>query len=47
MGSDVNKEWTPKDQDKDQTLKDKNKDKDQDQTFKGKDKDWPHLISKD
>jgi len=55
-GSDVNKDWTPKDQDqtykdqykdKDQTLKDEDKDKDQGQIFKDKDNDWPHLISKD
>ena len=44
FSSDVNKDWTPKDQDedKDQTLKDKDKDKDHGQTFKDKDKDWPH-----
>jgi len=47
--SDVNMDWTPKDQDKDQdqTLKDKDMNKDQGQTFKDKDEDWPHLISKD
>ena len=48
LSSDVNKDWTHKDKDKDQTLKDQDKDKDQtckdkdkdkDQTLKDKDKD--------
>ena len=38
ISSDVNKDWTHKDQDKD---KDQNH-KDKDQTCKDKDKDWTH-----
>ena len=45
IGIDVNKEWTPKDQDKDkdQTLKDKDKNKDPTCKYKDTDKDFSIL----
>ena len=41
--SDVNKDWTHKDQDKDKDQTHKDKDKDKDRTFKDKDKDKDQL----
>ena len=48
MISDVNKDWTckDKDKDKDQAYKDQDKDKDKDQAYKDKDKDL-NLVLKE